>query len=215
MKNLEKLFDWNLEYILNHRLLEKIITDAGIELELNEIYVQFPEWTDYYVSQYGNAISMKSGKPKLLQKTPGSINKDYIYYKFSDVKGHKEPRTIGAHRAVAEVFCPNFWNDCLKLEAHHLDRIRDNNYYKNIILLPTALHHELHEIKKLVLFKNNQIIECKNPLDLVRDTGLSLEDIILARKNKKNKPLKSTGGYTVFSIKGYLLGYKYYPENRN
>ena len=45
------------------------------------------------------------------------------------------------------------------------------------------------------------------------DTGLSLEDIILADKSKK-KPLKSDGKYTVFNVKGNLIGYQYYPKKK-
>ena len=120
--------------------------------------------------------------------------------------------TFGAHRAVADIFCPNFWKKG-KFEAHHIDGNKMNNNYHNIILLPLHLHAAIHKIKKMVLFKDNQIIEYKNPLDLVYDTGLKLEDILLANKSKK-KPLKSQGGYTVFNVKGYLIGFKYYPETR-
>ena len=48
---------------------------------------------------------------------------------------------------------------------------------------------------------------------LLEETGLSLEEILLANKGKK-KPLKSTGGYTVFDIKGNLIGFQYYPQRR-
>ena len=72
-------------------------------------------------------------------------------------------------------------------------------------MLPTHLHTAIHKIKKMVLFKDGQIIEYKNPLDMVYDTGLKLEDILLANKSKK-KPLKSQGGYTVFNVKGHLIG---------
>ena len=29
----------------------------------------------------------------------------------------------------------------------------------------------------------------------------------------KKKPIKSEGGYTVFDIKGNLVGFQYYPQN--
>ena len=211
--SIEELFDWNVDYILNHRLSDDVISIAGIKTKENEIFVEFPEWAGYYISQYGRAISTKEKTPKLLKQEPGGTHKDYVYYKFSDKQSNREPRTIGVHRAVAEVFCPNFWKTGVKLETHHLDRIRDNNYFQNVILLPVNLHHALHNIKKIVLFKNGKIIEYKNPLDLVRDTDLTLEEIILANKDKKNKPLKSTGGYTVFDLKGHMIGFKYYPAS--
>ena len=70
----------------------------------------------------------------------------------------------------------------------------------------------MHKIKKIVLLKDGKITEYKNPLDLVYETGLTLEDILLANKGKK-KPIKSEGGYTVFDIKGNLVGFQYYPQN--
>ena len=70
----------------------------------------------------------------------------------------------------------------------------------------------MHNFKKIVLLKDGKITEYKNPLDLVYETGLKLEDILLANKGKK-KPIKSEGGYTVFDIKGNLVGFQYYPQN--
>lgn len=75
----------------------------------------------------------------------------------------------------------------------------------------TPLHAAIHKIKKIVLLEGGKIQEYKNPLDLVYDTGLTLEEILLANKGKK-KPLKSEGGYTVYDIKGYLIGFQYYPQ---
>lgn len=206
-----KNFKWNTEYIIAHALDEDIIKRAGIKkLDDSEIFVQHPTCTDYYCSQYGRVISIKGDRVKLLGAIPGGQpDRQYLYYTFS-MKGY--PTTIGAHRAVADIFCPNFWKKG-KFEAHHIDGNKMNNNYHNIILLPTHLHAAIHKIKKMVLFKDNQIIEYKNPLDVVYDTGLKLEDILLANKGKK-KPLKSQGGYTVFNVKGHLLGFKYYPENR-
>lgn len=62
------------------------------------------------------------------------------------------------------------------------------------------------EIKKL---DNGRITEYQSPLDLVYDTGLKLEDVLLANKGKK-KPIKSDSKYTVFDVKGNLIGFQYY-----
>lgn len=214
-KNYLNKFNWNKEYIITHTLDEDIIKRAGIKkLDDSEIFVQHPTCTDYYCSQYGRAISIKGDRVKLLGAViGGQPDRQYLYYTFSM---HGYPTTIGAHRAVADIFCPNFWKSGrkkIKFEAHHIDGNKMNNNYRNIILLPTHLHTAIHKIKKMVLFKDGQIIEYKNPLDMVYDTGLKLEDILLANKGKK-KPLKSQGGYTVFNVKGHLIGFKYYPETR-
>lgn len=215
MTNIIKEFRWNTEYIIAHALDEDIIKRAGIKkLDESEIFVQHPKYKDYYCSQYGRIISIKGDRVKLLgANIGGQPDRQYLYYTFSM---HGYPTTIGAHRAVADIFCPNFWKSGrkkIKFEAHHIDGNRMNNNYHNIILLPLHLHTAIHKIKKMVLFKDGQIIEYKNPLDLMYDTGLKLEDILLVNKSKK-KPLKSQGGYTVFNVKGHLIGFKYYPESR-
>ena len=186
MTNLEK-FDWNQEHIITHRLSESVIAAAGIgKLDDSEIFVEHPEYKKYYVSQYGRVISLKRNGVKLLGAfIGGQPDRQYMYYGFTQ---DGETKTIGMHRAVADTFCPNFWKN-KHLEAHHIDGDKMNNNYRNLILLTTELHSAIHKIKKIVL----------------------LEDILLANKGKK-KPVKSRGKFTVFDIKGHLIGFQYYPE---
>ena len=49
---------------------------------------------------------------------------------------------LSVHRAVAEVFCPDFWKGKknLNLQAHHIDGNHFNNDYRNLVLLPKKLH---------------------------------------------------------------------------
>lgn len=208
MTNLEK-FNWNQEHIITHRLSESVIAAAGIgKLDESEIFVEHPEYKKYYVSQYGRVISLKRNGVKLLGAfIGGQPDRQYMYYGFTQ---DGETKTIGMHRAVADTFCPNFWKN-KHLEAHHIDGDKMNNNYRNLILLTTELHSAIHKIKKIVLLADGQIREYRNPLDLVRDTGLTLEDILLANKGKK-KPVKSRSKFTVFDIKGHLIGFQYYPE---
>lgn len=207
-------FTWNYERIIQYKLSDETLEEAGIEkLEPSEIFVEHPEHGGYYVSQFGRVVSLKRKKTVLLGAfIGGQSDRQYLYYGFIDKDGLK--KTISANRAVADVFCPDFWKSKDRLEAHHIDGNKLNNYYKNLILLPTKLHAALHKIKKIVLLKEGKITEYKNPLDLVYETGLRLEDILLANKGKK-KPIKSEGGYTVFDIKGNLIGFQYYPQDRN
>lgn len=202
-------FNWNKEHIIQHKLADEVLEEAGIErLEPSEIFVEHPEAEGYYVSQFGRVVSLKRKKAVLLGAfIGGQSDRQYLYYGFSD----RETKTIGMHRAVADVFCPNFWKKADRLEAHHIDNNKLNNYYTNLILLPPILHAALHKIKKIVLLKDGKMTEYKNPLDLVYETGLRLEDILLVNKGKK-KPIKSEGGYTVFDIKGNLVGFQYYPQ---
>lgn len=208
---------WNIEWIISHTLDENRLEKAGIsKLHSDEIFVQYPKYKDYFVSQYGRIISTKFGKIRLLKVyLVGEENNRYLGFTFSD---GDTKISIGVHRAVAEVFCPNFWRSKnqkkLNLQAHHIDGNHYNNDYRNLILIPKKLHDELHKIKKIVLFKDGQIITYMNVLDLVLESGLTLEDIILARYDGRRKKQKATGGYTVYNVKGWLIGYKFRPQRK-
>ena len=203
-------FTWNYDYIIQNQLDDGILAGAGIDkLEQSEIFVEHPDHKGYYVSQFGRAVSLKRKKAALLGAfIGGQSDRQYLYYGFIGKDGAK--KTISANRAVADIFCPNFWKNGIRLEAHHIDGNKMNNYYRNLILLPTNLHATIHTIRKIVLLKEGKINEYTNPLDLVYDTGLKLEDIILANRGKK-KPIKSDSKYTIFDVKGNLIGFQYYP----
>ena len=206
---------WNIEWIISHKLDEKLLEKADIsKLHNDEIFVEHPEYPEYFVSQYGRIVSLKWGKVTLIKRnTVGPKDCQYLGCTLSE-NGIKVSITV--HRAVADVFCPNFWKSKkkLNLQAHHIDGDHFNNDYRNLILLPKKLHDEIHKIRKIVLFKDGQIIPYLNVLDLVYDTGLTLEDIILARLNKRRKPMRATGGYTVYNVRGFRIGYKYCQKKR-
>lgn len=208
----KKYWKWNREYIISNTLSDDMIREMGEDfrkLAEDEIFVRHPYYYDYYISQYGRCISLKKGIPHMIGACiGGQSDRQYLYYSLVRNRGNI-PHTIGAHRAVADVFSPNFWGQRKKLEAHHLDGNRLNNNVSNLILVPTDLHAAMHKIKKIALLEDSKIIEYKNPLDLVHDTDLklTLDDILMAEKNRK--PIKKySGSYTVYRVKGYLLGFK-------
>lgn len=48
---------YNTDYIEKHKLSNRKIKEAGIELlGLDEIFVQYPLWNDYYGSNYGLSL---------------------------------------------------------------------------------------------------------------------------------------------------------------
>ena len=206
-------FNFNIEYIKEHTLDSEIVKDALSRSEYipsdTEIFVEHPYRKEYYGSQYGAVISLKRKTPELLAAFPGGQpDRRYLYYGLSN---GEEPPTIGMHRVVADIFCPNFWGKNVKLVAHHCDGDKFNNDWRNLVLLTTKLHGAIHKIKKMKLLVNGKMIECIKPLEIVAITGLTLEDILLVKDSKK-KPLKSEGGYTVFNIKGNIIAYQFYPE---
>lgn len=207
-------FKWNLEWILSHKLDDKRLEKLDIGKQYNdEIFVQHPVYTDYYVSQYSRIISLKRDTETLIKQVP--LNSEYLACTLCK-DGSKYP--MGIHRIVADVFCPNFWTDKnpdkVRLEVHHVDKNRCNNNYTNLVLLPQKLHADFEKIKRLCLLKDGKIIPYTNILDLVYDTGLSMEQIIYADRSKRRKPMKATGGYTVYNVRGFQIGYKYYPKKR-
>ena len=59
---------WNIEWIISHTLEESRLEKAGIsKLHNDEIFVRYPDYPDYWVSQYGRIISTKFGKARLLK----------------------------------------------------------------------------------------------------------------------------------------------------
>lgn len=206
-------FIWNSEYIAQHTLDSHIITDSGIMLlNEDETFVEHQDFSGYFFSQYGRAISLKRKQPQLL--------KEYI----QGSKGNQYPafgidgNSMITGRAVAEIFCPNLWNRSKRmpnvinspLEAHHCDRNHFNNYYLNLLLLPVYLHHDAHQIESYALWNGTEMNEYLNPLRIVEATNmdLDLEDIIDA-KWWSGKGESSDTGYTVYKIDRYWIGLKY------
>ena len=51
---------YNVDYINKHKLSDRKIKEAGIELlGYDEVFVQYPRWNDYYGSNYGRLISIE------------------------------------------------------------------------------------------------------------------------------------------------------------
>lgn len=201
--------NWNKEYILTHTLSQEEVDEAGATLlEPDEIFVEIPGYRDYYISQYGQCISLRRNGAYLLIASPGGqSDRQYLYYKMDNV-------TVGVHHCLALTFCPNFWGWGMRLEAHHINGNKMNNELSNIVLLPPILHKAANKIKDMVWLVDGKIKKYSNPLDLVNDTGLTLEQILLVFTDKKKKPVKCYDKYTVYDIDGFLIGFQFQPDER-
>lgn len=211
-------FIWNTEYIEEHTLDNKIISDAGIELIAeDEIFVEHQNYECYYVSQYGRILSGKKKEPHLLQQfVQGSKDRPYPAVSLTG-RGWKRNFNIG--RAVADIYCPNFWGyfkikpnviDLHKYEAHHCDKNTFNNNYLNMILLPKEFHALANHIESYALLDGTELHEYTNPLRIVEQTNCDLypDDIIGVKWWKRTGELQDNG-YTMYKIDTYWIGLKY------
>lgn len=209
---MDNTFIWNSDYIAQHTLNNHIITDSGIKLlNEDEIFVEHQDFSKYFISQYGRVISLKCKQPQLLKECIQGTRENQ--YPAVGIDG----RSMITGRAVAEIFCPNFWSRFKRmpniwispLEAHHCDKNHFNNHYLNLVLLPVLLHHDAHKIDSYALWDGTEMTEYLNPLRIVEATNmdLELEDIIGAWWNRKGE--SSDTGYTMYKIDRYWIGLKF------
>lgn len=66
----------------------------------------------------------------------------------------------------------------------------------------------MNTTKKMVLLKNGKY-RTVTPYQILEETGLTLDEIILS---VKGKPIKSDGKYSIFDVKGNLIGFQFYPK---
>ena len=114
------------------------------DLELEE-WRTIEEFSRYKISNYGRVKSC-IGIEKLL--TPNKV-KGYLIVKLSkapSVQGKYLQRCFKVHRLVAKYFCEGFAED---KQVHHIDRQRDNNFYKNLKCVSKAEHAAIHKQLKI------------------------------------------------------------------
>lgn len=122
-----------------------------IPIDKDEKFIQCIIYSDYYVSNYGRIISNKYNKFKLL--SPKRIDSNgYIHY---TLRHNAENIQLLAHRIVALNWCKNNDPDS-KIEVHHIDKNKSNNYYKNLMWVSKA-EHKLLDLNYEVYFSKNGV----------------------------------------------------------
>ena len=119
------------------------------DLKLEE-WRTIEEFPRYQVSNYGRVKSC-IGIEKIL--TPNKVQ-GYLIVKLSNTpigKGKYIQKCFKVHRLVAKYFCEGYAED---KQVHHIDRQRNNNYYKNLLCVTKAEHAAIH--KQLNSIDNNK-----------------------------------------------------------
>ena len=114
------------------------------DLELEE-WRTIEEFPRYQVSNYGRVKSC-IGIDKIL--TPNKVQ-GYLIVKLSNTpigKGKYIQKCFKVHRLVAKYFCEGYAED---KQVHHIDRQRDNNFYKNLLCVTKAQHAAIHKQLKI------------------------------------------------------------------
>ena len=110
----------------------------NLELEEWRTLEDFPR---YMISNYGRLKSC-IGTEKILK--PSKV-KGYLIVKLSGKpteQGKYKHKCFKVHRLVSKYFSEGFADD---KHVHHLDKQRDNNYYKNLMCLSKAEHAAIHK----------------------------------------------------------------------
>ena len=130
----------------------------------------------YKVSNFGNVMSLKHKKPKLLK--PYNNGKGYLLV---DLRNNNKPRkTISVHRIVAQAFLPNPNN---LPQVNHKDENKKNNRVSNLefcdakfnINYGTCIERIAKALSKSVFQfdKNGKFIsEYPSAMDAERKTGI-------------------------------------------
>ena len=112
------------------RYIDEMINRYGEELAM-ELVEELIEWRDvqgyeghYRVSEWGNVMSLKNGKKKILKE-----NKDRYGYYFVNLSKDGATKASPIHRLVAIAFCEGAGEfDCV----NHEDEDKENNSRDNL-----------------------------------------------------------------------------------
>ena len=146
-------FRYNQQYLIDNQIPEDVLRWAlqranEYLVADDEIFVQYPDFSEYFCSNYGRCITVKAKgrEPKFLQ--PLTLTDKYNGYTFCRPKDKQ--LSISMSRMVADVFSPNFYKGEKRgtLQGHHIDHDRTNNSWENIVLLPEKMHKEVHRYDK-------------------------------------------------------------------
>lgn len=211
----------------------KKLLENGIELiAKDEVFAKVENWNKYFISNHGRLIH-KNRKGKYRIVNPSITSGGYLTYTLSkpartyngvkvrDAAGNVKTqiKCNSAQNMVARMFVynpyPRMQYAIEDLQAHHKDKNRQNNYYKNLMWLSTEDHGFVHRIKRIGVY-NADTCKYRCSKDIESVLKKLKMDIIEFRKTvqkmNKDKLTVRDAHWTVYLINGVYVAIEYYKK---
>lgn len=95
----------------------------------------------YFVSNYSRILSLQNNSVRLLKKQKNSNGYERIQLSTTTANGVKRAKWFSISHLVAQYFIGDIPNGFI---VHHRNIVKDDNYYKNLQIMSSKDHIELH-----------------------------------------------------------------------
>ena len=211
----------------------KKLLENGIELiAKDEVFAKVENWNKYFISNHGRLIH-KNSKGKYRIVNPSITSGGYLTYTLSkpartyngvkvrDAAGNVKTqiKCNSAQNMVARMFVynpyPRMQYAIEDLQAHHKDKNRQNNYYKNLMWLSTEDHGFVHRIKRIGVYNADTCkYRCSKDIESVlKKIKMNIIDFRkTVQKMNKDKLTVRDAHWTVYLINGVYVAIEYYKK---
>ncbi len=125
----------NVEFYNNDKYEQLNLFKEPTEFHEDEIWKDIGRYEGLYqVSNYGKVWSIR--RQKFL--SPCKNSNGYLYVSLTNMQGYSETKSV--HRLVAETFIPKLDSIYSRLQVHHKDEVKTNNFVKNLEWLSSEQH---------------------------------------------------------------------------
>ena len=211
----------------------KKLLENGIELiAKDEVFAKVENWNKYFISNHGRLIHKnRTGKYRIVN--PSITSGGYLTYTLSkpartyngvkvrDAAGNVKTqiKCNSAQNMVARMFVynpyPRMQYAIEDLQAHHKDRNRQNNYYKNLMWLSTEDHGFVHRIKRIGVYNADTCkYRCSKDIESVlKKIKMNIIEFRkTVQKMNKDKLTVRDAHWTVYLINGVYVAIEYYKK---
>lgn len=199
------------DYQKLHRLIISCLADT---YKFRNCYVSCDLW-DY------DRLSIAIKKDDYLTYTLSKPARTYNGKKVRDANGNikTQQKCNSAQNMVARMFVynpyPRMQYAIEDLQAHHKDKNRQNNYYKNLMWLSTEDHGFVHRIKRIAIYNSDTCkYRCNNDIEsILKKIRMNIFEF---RKTVKlmdrEKMTVKDGQWIVYLINGVYVALEYYSK---